>query len=498
MPVLLNLAARIPWKGSLPFIVLISLIFLLRLPSFFEPHWFFDEGVYALFGRSIAQGEIPYQYIWDHKPLGIYLIYSLAYFIPFFDILVGAKILAFLSASVSAIFVFLIARQGFSKKVSLLAAFLFGIFSSLPFFDGNQANGEIFLIAPTLIAIYLIEPFSQNINTKKLFFAGLFVGVAMSIKQVAVVDLAFLTLILFLKEGKLIKNLVFLLVGSAIIPALITLITFFLGTSFPDFWFSVVEFNFSYVTNRKLGIAFNFLKILLLLIILFSFFRRNKIAYFPLFLWLGASSVGVLTGGQPFPHYLIQIMPVSGIILAVGFFKAYSTRLLNVTSVALAVFFAFVIFNSLLRILPYGDVFREWDYYPSFLKSAISLDATPFNSVFSERWGVNRNKKVVSYLNRNLSEDDSVYIWGGGTTTWLYYDLGTRLPSRYISFLHVEAIEKAEEETIKSLSDDPPTFIITTPHQTLPEITAFVKENYLKDKEIEDVTIYKAKKLRGD
>src|SRR3989344_2042586 len=200
-------------KKYFPFLALVLIIFILRLPSFFEPHWYFDDGVYSLFGRAIVEGEIPYQYIWDHKPLGIYLIYSLAYILPF-DILVGAKILAFLSAVASSILLFLIARQAFPTKVALTAAFIFAAASSLPFFDGNQANGEIFLVTPVLLGIYLIEPFTKKANLKKLFFAGIAIGAAISIKQVAAVDLGLAILLMTLKDGNYIKNLAYLIVGS--------------------------------------------------------------------------------------------------------------------------------------------------------------------------------------------------------------------------------------------------------------------------------------------
>lgn len=171
-------------KKYLPFVSLILVMFALRLPSFFEPHWYFDEGVYSLFGKAIVEGETPYQYIWDHKPLGIYLIYSLTYLMPF-DILIGAKLLAFASAATSLMLLYLLARQAFSQKIALTAAFLFAILSSLPFFDGNQANGEIFLITPVLLGLYLIEPFNKKADLKKLFFAGLAIGTAVSIKQTA-------------------------------------------------------------------------------------------------------------------------------------------------------------------------------------------------------------------------------------------------------------------------------------------------------------------------
>jgi hypothetical protein len=475
-----------------PFIFLVIVILILRLPSFFEPHWYFDEGVYALFGRAIANGEIPYLYIWDHKPLGIYLIYALAYSFPF-DILIGVKILAFFSTVASSILLFLIARGAFTRKVALLAAFLFAIFSSLPFFDGNQANGEIFLISPLLFAIYLIEPFSKKVALKKLFFAGLALGVAISIKQVAAVDLLLAILLLFLKEGRLIKHLATLLIGSAIIPGLTAVVTLFLGTPFKDLWFSVVEFNLFYVVSRRLGIIFNFLKFSLVAFIVLIFIKKGKIAYFPLILWLAVDSIGVLAGGQPFPHYLIQILPVSSLILAVAVTRKYSTRLINWMGILITGFFLFMFVNSLARIVPYGDVFREWHYYPAFVKATLGTDKEAFNQVFSTRWGTDRNKKVVSYLNEHSKKDELVYIWGGGTTTWLYYDLDRPLPSRYISFLHTDAIEGAEEETMSALKETKPPYIVTTPRTTFSQLTTFISNNYTKEKTIDDVEIYRIK-----
>ena len=497
MSVLLNLTPRIHFKRFLPFIILIFLIFLLRIPSFFEPHWYFDEGVYSLFGKSIATGNIPYLDVWDHKPLGIYLIYSLAYVSPL-DILVGAKIFAFLSASVGAVLLFFIAKQAFPRKVALLSAFLFAIFSSLPFFDGNQANGEIFFITPVLLAIYLFEPFSKQVNPRKLLLAGLSLGVAISIKQVAIVDLGLLVFLLSLKEGGIIKNTALLLVGSSIIPGITALLALYLGTPLKALWFATFEFNLSYVVGRRLGILFNTLKIMLAMLVIIAFMKKGGIVYFPLFMWLAFDSIGVLMGGQPFPHYLIQVLPAISLILAVSFWRDFSTKLITWTSLAIASFILFILVNSYFRIVPYGDVFQEWSYYPSFFKGVVGADNGSFNSVFSDRWGVERNQKVVSYLNQDANKDKNVYIWGGGTTTWLYYDLGRPLPSQYVSFLHVEAIRVAEEETMNSLKTQKPGFIVTTPRPTFPELTTFIKENYSKDKEIEDVTIYKAKKLRGD
>ncbi len=475
-----------------PVLAIIVLIFLLRLPSFFEPHWYYDEGVYALFGRSIIEGEIPYLYIWDNKLLGIYLIYALASLFPF-NILLTAKIFAFISASIATVLVFLIARQGFSQKVSYAAAAFFAVFSSLPFFEGNEANGEIFFITPILLAIYLINPFSREINTKKVLLAGILLGIAGAIKQVAMVDLPLAVLLLFLKEGKLFsKTYLFLLAGFALSLGSVILLTLALGTPFSDLWFSTVNYNFAFTVERKIGVLFGYLKFAVAALILFILIFKRKIPYLPIIVWLLVDSIGVLTGGKPYPHYLIHVLPVSSLILAIWLFSKEKVRAVSYLGLLITVFFVFVVVNTHFRFFSYGDVLREWSYYPSFVGSVIARDNS-FEKSFNDRWGVERNKKVVTYLNQVSEPGELVYIWGGGTTSWLYHDLDRRLPTRYTSFLNNESIPSADEETIDSLETTPPKFIITTPHPTFSALTNFINEIYEETKVIDDVTIYKLK-----
>ena len=41
---------------------------VLRLPSFFEPHWYTDEAGYVATARSMLQGKVLYSQIWNNKP----------------------------------------------------------------------------------------------------------------------------------------------------------------------------------------------------------------------------------------------------------------------------------------------------------------------------------------------------------------------------------------------------------------------------------------------
>src|ERR1700726_3508774 len=41
---------------------------VLRLPSFFEPHWYTDEASYVSVAKSLLRGRVLYSPIWNNKP----------------------------------------------------------------------------------------------------------------------------------------------------------------------------------------------------------------------------------------------------------------------------------------------------------------------------------------------------------------------------------------------------------------------------------------------
>src|SRR5690242_2834845 len=61
------------------FIVTFVVFFLLRLPSFFEPLWYGDEGIYEVIGFALNKGRGLYTGIWDNKPPMLYLTYAIFY-----------------------------------------------------------------------------------------------------------------------------------------------------------------------------------------------------------------------------------------------------------------------------------------------------------------------------------------------------------------------------------------------------------------------------------
>ena len=54
------------------------LTFLVRFPSFSQSAIGPDEGLYLLIAKKFTEGHLPYTVVWDNKPIGIYVLFSLA------------------------------------------------------------------------------------------------------------------------------------------------------------------------------------------------------------------------------------------------------------------------------------------------------------------------------------------------------------------------------------------------------------------------------------
>ncbi|HXS15287.1 MAG TPA: hypothetical protein VN711_04105, partial [Candidatus Saccharimonadales bacterium] len=73
-----SLLLRLQKSSHFWFLLAASLVFfLLRFPSFFEPYWYGDEGIYEVIGYGLTHGRLLYQGIWDNKPPLLYLIYAI-------------------------------------------------------------------------------------------------------------------------------------------------------------------------------------------------------------------------------------------------------------------------------------------------------------------------------------------------------------------------------------------------------------------------------------
>ncbi|PIP57054.1 hypothetical protein COX04_01680, partial [Candidatus Woesebacteria bacterium CG22_combo_CG10-13_8_21_14_all_45_10] len=172
-------------KISLPnwLVILLFIVLILRIPSFFEPYYYGDEMIYLTLGQGIRQGVPLYSGLHDNKPPILYLIAAAA------GNLVWFKIFLAITGIVAIVFFAKIVKHLFANntKVQRLATLIFALLTTLPFLEGNIANAENFMMAFSLPAFYLL--LTKKLKAENLMLAGFLFGLSSLTKIPALFDL---------------------------------------------------------------------------------------------------------------------------------------------------------------------------------------------------------------------------------------------------------------------------------------------------------------------
>ena len=292
------------------------LFFLLRLPSLFEPYWYGDEGIYLALGQALRHGLLLFQQIHDNKPPTLYYLAALA------QTVFGFRLLLFLVMIPTIYFFYRLAKNFLSPSLAKYSTLLFLVLTSIPLLEGNIANAEVFMLLPTILAVYIFYKYSSfsGLPAKALVSIGLLLGFAFTIKVPVAFEAVFLGLWLLIFQKSKIKNL-FIFSLSFLVPIFTYLVYFAIRGALQPFLFAALLQNFGYLSSWSTGsqqaaVASGGLfgrGIILLIIWAFSFFlyHRQIISKNLFFLsaWFAAALFGALLSGRPYPHYLIQVLP---------------------------------------------------------------------------------------------------------------------------------------------------------------------------------------------
>ena len=149
-------------------------IVLLRLPYFSWP-LISDEGGYAYTAEWWFKGVPLYSdRLWFDRPQGIFVAYKLGMMI-FGGSTESIRLWGSLWATGTGLFVLAIGSLLTNRKLEILAALLYAVFSVLPQIEGFTANAEVFSLFPATIAVFLILK-------NKPGWAGLCASIAFLIK----------------------------------------------------------------------------------------------------------------------------------------------------------------------------------------------------------------------------------------------------------------------------------------------------------------------------
>ena len=469
-------------------LAILVLALILRIPSFFEPYYYGDEMIYLTLGQGIRHGLLLYRDIFDNKPPLLYLTAALAGNLFWFK-----TILAFWNI-VTIAFFYKLAAKLFAKKesVQMVSTFIFAVLTTIPLFEGSIVNAELFMVGFTIIALYIL--LSENLNSKKIFLAGILFGIGTLFKVPAALDAPIIVVYWLITTdfkdwGKVIKHSLVLFSGF-ILPIIISLLFFFLKGSLSSYITAAFLQNVGYLSSYRPGdVQKSFLvrnaPLLIRALIVFVgvvilYLSRKKLSKnFILFcVWTFLGLFAVTLSERPYPHYFIQVVAPVSFLLGLFFADKSVEQALTVLPLALSffvpVYYKFYYYNTSA-------------YYQRFINFATrKTDKTEYFQDFGST--VNRNYQIADFLVNSSLPNDKVFIWNSDSAT--IYALSRRLPPiKYVADYHVTDYSNTTE-IANEIIRRPPKFIILASSNSYPELNGLIKEKYLLVSQIQNADIY--------
>lgn len=478
---------------NIPKWIIITLIavFILRIPTFFDPFNYGDEMIYLTLGNGIRQGVTLYSGLHDNKPPLLYLMAAISGNVFWFRV-----ILAFWNMTTILMFWKLAERLcKNNSRVVIISTLVFAILTTLPLFEGNIANAELFMILPTLAAFYLL--LSDKMKASYLFLAGVLFAIAVLFKVPAVFDLCAIFVFWLIKSGINLKNLKRLF-SRALLLGLgfgvtigTTFLWYYLAGALKEYTIAAFLQNVGYlsswrpddaklpfyVKNGPLLIRFG--------IVLFGSFvlyiKRKSLSNEFIFitLWLLFSLFGVTLSERPYPHYIIQVVPAISLLVGLLFASKKMDQIYAIVPLGLAAF-TFAYFNFWhYPTLP---------YYTNFIK--FSTGVINKEEYFNHFNGyANRNYEIAKVINSITTKRDKVFVWGSDGSI---YAISRRLPPvKYVADYHIKDFY-SKDKLLEELGKTLPKVIVVLPEaEELPLLDNLFAEKYILYANIENASIWK-------
>ncbi len=272
-------------------------VMILRIPSFFEPYSYGDEMIYLALGNAIRRGITIYQAIHDNKPPLLYLTAAIAGNLFWFKI-----ILAFwMILTIIAFWKLTKILFNGNTRAEVISTIAFSILTTIPLFEGNIVNAELFLIGPIIIGFTILL---GNPSLKKTFLAGILFSIATLFKFPAIFDIGAIILfwIISLRSGKRILEIIsqsFVLLLGLLFPIALSAVYFWTKGALSEYITAAFLQNIGYVSSWRGGggglfiakhanLLFRGFIVLLGSVVLFAFQKKLSKTFIFTCLWLNS------------------------------------------------------------------------------------------------------------------------------------------------------------------------------------------------------------------
>lgn len=449
----------------------LGLVLLLRLPTFFEPYYDGDEGVYYILGQMMQRGAVLYRDIWDNKTPLLYMIYAIN------PTLWWAKLTATLCVLGTSLGTYYLGKK--LKINGWLVALLTGTFLSMPILAGNTANAELYFTLPIILGAFFL--FTNRVNGILL---GLLAAWAFNLKVPAIFDFAglFLAYTIIHWRWQLRYWVKFYLPVAAAFaaPLLGFALYFYSRSALADFIAAAFIQNRAYVSvwSGPLGKLGNpliiygaiLLAAVAVLTILLVKKRVSQEVFF-LAVWLGFSTYATLLSGRPYPHYLLQI--AAPLMLLTVYLV---TNLKRYWPGVIALVVGAILVGRMFASQFYLANF--WSYYQNFFDFASERKTWEQYQGYFGQDNIDAYQ-MAGFLRQNSKPNEPAFVWGEND---YMYILSGRFPAaKFIRAHHLTTIDvKNFDLTMARLQKFQPKFILIARPVTVrfDQLEIFVHENY--------------------
>jgi hypothetical protein len=434
---------------------IVALPFLLVLPYLDRP-LDGDEGIYAVIGRSLLHGGVPYEDLFDNKPPLLYGWYAAGFFV-FGETVESTRLVAGLVMSATAFLVFVEGRLLFSTRAGLVGAAGFAISQ---FLVPHIANGfpETLMLLPMVGAFVALTKGMQTDGGRWFLVAGALAGAAIMTKPVAIWSVLAIGVGMAIWAWQTretwraqVAPLVQFAAGSLIFITA-TLAPFVITSSFDSFYTTNVTFN------MDLGAAIPYADRLPRMISALHQFttntaplvvaaavglgvmvwvarRERRPEHISLVLLALGAVAGVASPGFFFSHHFIQLLPVMALMVAGAFYGLPLLVANHRERVVMAVAVGGVMVGTVA-------VTQFWS--PTNPRALAAPDASARAVPEEHRYEVSpqdlpsawadANAAMGAYLQQHTSPSDTIYVNDGGGGRSPIYFHANRAPAVYLFY----------------------------------------------------------------
>jgi 4-amino-4-deoxy-L-arabinose transferase-like glycosyltransferase len=482
---------------SAALIAILALTFYLRL-LFFGQIIDADVGRVGYVGWRMAEGEILMDIEGPGKPPLSDMLYAVFVHI-FGTSVIGLKMLGAIFVLLAVLAIYGLVNQIYGKQVGLLAALLFGIFSSGPIIEGGTVNLETMLHFPYILTISFFIKASTSGRLRWYFLAGMCAALATLVKQVGGV-LFFVFLSYGIHEWWRKKDLIsikgrlypvrklshlwrgwrkkssffiegevqspafsngvyrYLLLGIGALLPLIGVISFyhFHGYTLSQIYDSMLGSNLRYVQRgheypKLIQLFYLNMKDILLENGILWVGTMFGVAYLGRQVWRGKGQTGdrillwwvfwsfavLWTSGTFFWHYFLQIVAPFSVLAAYGIVTSWN--MLRSLS-PLPKFVAKMGWTALLITMVIIFIKTDYKYYFSYTPVEQTVLQHEISKGIYDTYGLYNLAmgEISSYIRSHTDPNETIYVWG--IAPQVYFLAQRRAATRYWTHFNMSTL----------------------------------------------------------